>query len=1231
MPDDGSFNPAYSLNAMQMAAGLMPPFATSAPAIPFPGQVSAQFAQGGMAGAMGFSSPIPTFTGGPQMMPGPGGVFMPMQPGGPAQAFGGYGLGGMGPMTPPNIYTGYGATTPAPMYRGPMGQPPNMIAPGVAPSFFNTPFQAGFAQQQATDDRWFSMGMAGYGSAARTATDFGAAGAGAYLGHRFGGAKGAVVGGALGFLGSEFGGLGQAGQNFFMNNFAAPAINMRAYGAGIQEMSQGFVSSGAHLGMNGVGFSRGASVSSARMLEDMSNSDTFRRDTFNRFNTADVMRIAQGAGQNGMMQGVSSPEAMRDRVRDVAKQLQSFMELANEPDVQRAIQTMGNLRSQGLGINETMQAVQNGRAFARMAGTTFENLMNVGGAQGAMTFGSMGMTQGLGTRVGMGNYGMAASAQNMGMLSPQVMNLMGGAGGLANMNNMFSAGVLQMPMLAPAMMNSQGGINANNIMALAQGRVDPMSMTSMGANNLGAMTSRMGIGGLGMAVGMQPMLQDAVGRMMQSQGPFAQRNMEDRQVMALARRMGLRGSEGFMTAAQMMGMSGTQAMSRAQEMADPRHYDRMRDQLETRRMEHRDVEERDRLAREPGLMDTLASNSDMVFGARSSMRGLGRGVRDAYESIAGGGPSQFYSADSASERRSMRTMLRSREYQNHLAGLGRGAGERSGMETFEMMHLLAEGRGGGRGLIAGVSALANMGMSDDRRESRLRNMQEGGRFMSDVLNSSSREQNVAMRHLGRTFGGSHEALDEFSRRFAEMHNNPSGLFGGAIGNGAANLAFRGGVQFLSRGMIDPGNIAGSRQTNFNQLRDAYVGSMHGRSDMSDEQLRRHFDANRSTIAMQAAPMALLMTTRGGRSELESQNARAAGISDPMASRESSERDAYSGLLGSEAGNSRSRRAFDSLDKMFGEGFGSNQSARDRSRQLMTSLAILNVRQEKGGARGESHRQMQAVVAEARRRGMSETDVNEAVRRVAGKSQSFANIDGLDEVAQHMNVSGSGGALLDRVAGTERGRTQTSLDATLGAGAGILGRQRGQLGRLFSGVSNGGNFDRQQLMTNLTNGHVDLEELAEQNPGLARLVRQYQNGNERQRNGALAGIEQAAFGQGERFNRMEARAHEMGRSGRAREGWRRGRGLGAIFGAIRGAAANDTEWARDQLRGGTHADDDAIRQSGDIDSMQSGAESAGIGGASDALLRAARSLEEATKNLNGTANSGILDSLMGGGT
>ena len=1226
-------------NSMQANVGLMAPINFAPPQTMWPGQVSAQLAHGGfggggagsLGGAMGFQQPIPTFTGGPMMMPGSGGVMMPMMPGGPSAAYGMGGGGGMGPMTPPSIWGGHGPYMPPPAYRGYMGQPMGPTAPGMPSSFFSTPFQAAYGQSEASNFRDFGSSMAGVGTMGRGFADFGAAAAGAMIGNRFGGGRGAVVGGVAGFLGSEFGGLGQGAQNFAMNNFAAPAINMRTYGEGIQGLSQGFVAGGAYGNITGSGFSRGASVNAARQIEDLSNSDSFRRETFNRFNTADVMRITQGAAQGGLMQGVQSPDEMRSRVRDVAKQLQSFMELANEPDLQRAISTMSNMRAQGMNLQETMSAVQNGRAFARMAGTTFETLANIGGAQGAQTFGSMNLSQGLGASVGMGNMGMAAASQNRGTINPAVMNMLGGAQGLASMNNMFSAGVLQMPMLAPGMMNAQGGLNAQSIQALLQGRTDPMAMTGRGANTLGAMTGSMGIGGLGMAVGMQPTLQDAIGRAIQQQGPFAGRMMEDRQMMNLSRRMGMHGSEGFMSAAQMMGMSGTQAYARAMEMGDPRHFDTMRAQIEANRRERREEEIRSAEANAPGYLETTRAGRAVGYG----MHRMSSDIRDIYESIAGGGESEFHRATTATERRRERDIVSSGGLEEYSRAHMGGSTERGFYDTMRSNTILAEHQGFSDWAAGLEGAAIGLRQSPAQREASLAAIRHQGDFAGTILSGRGRTGAAGAASDNSLFGGSDAARAAFAASTASTFNNASSVGGMGLGTGLAiGTVFQGAIQYGTTGV--GGMIAGQLEGPFGTAggnmatnQQNYVNAMlqHGGTNMNAQELAAQFAAHSHEIAGAAAVETRAQMSPEARERARQEAMRGASVTmGGHGDYRQNEVDAYRGVLGGHAESRESRRAFDTLTRSF-EGFSGNRQHRQLQQNMTTAQALLNARLS--GAGGEESeqiiRQIQNLQSEGRRQGLGASEIERITDTANARASSMIHDPRMSVLAQDVNIQGN---MLQNVGGAIRESATAGVNTNFNYGAGLMARRGGALGRVFEQSMTNGNVNVDALRSNLMS--ADVSAIEEADPARAAMIRRLQQARPgAAQDRAFRAILNPIVEEGQRKSTEIERQESLGRTGRMGEGWRRGRGLlGGITGAIGGLLFSSAEDAADEaLSGGTQADREAARQTADVNAEQGEAEGGGMGGAADHLLRASQSLEEVTRNLSGIVQSRGMDSLV----
>jgi hypothetical protein len=353
------------------------------------------------------------------------------------------------------------------------------FAPAPPPSAFDTPYGGQLAQAQAAQDRAWVIGQGAQGVGARAAAGLTAAGAGAMMGRRFG-AWGMAAGAVAGLLGSELSGMGQGAQNLYGSWVTSPRLAEYGGAAGLEHLSRGFVSGGPHLHAGGQGFSHHASLEASRGITALAGSSSFRRETRDRFNQQDLFKVTQGASEAGLMTGVGSPDQMTSRVRDVARSLSAFMELAREPDVVRAIQTMGSLRASGLNLHETTAAVSAGRSFARMAGTTFQGLAEIGGAMGSSAFQSMGLTQGLGFQVGMGNYAQAASSINRGTLSPQMAALTGGAQGLGTLNTMFSGALLQLPMVTPGAMSTGGGLNAGAIQNMLSGRSDLFSMTGRG-------------------------------------------------------------------------------------------------------------------------------------------------------------------------------------------------------------------------------------------------------------------------------------------------------------------------------------------------------------------------------------------------------------------------------------------------------------------------------------------------------------------------------------------------------------------------------------------------------------------------------------------------------------------------------------------------------------------------------------------------------------------------------
>jgi len=1187
-------------NTMQESAGMLP-LSYTPPSNPlvFPGMVSSAMQIGGQGGFGAGVFPTQqwqTFTNQPAMTQGPTGIMMPGMPSAPYNPYAPMGLGSMNPIAQ-GLY-GPGTPMPPPAYAGPQGRASPFFGPRPPTPQFDNPFQAFQSQETATQERHFRGTVSSYGTAARVAADFAAAGIGAAIGSRFGSAK---LGAAAGFAASEMSGFSGGVQNAAMDYGLSPAINMRAYGAGIEHISRGFMAGGDFGHVSGSGMSHAASIRTARLLDDVASSPRFQADTQDRFNRADVMKIAQLGGREGLLDGASNPEQMASRVRDLAKSLSSFMELANEPDVQRAIQTMGQMRSSGLNYGETLRAVSNGRAWARMAGTTFEQLSSTGGALGSQTYGAMGLSQGLGFQAGMGNYALARNAQMSGVVSPQMMSLMGGTEGAAGLSNMFSGSFLQQPMLAPGVMNGMGGLDEGRVRQLLSGRTDLFNLTGNAVGALNGMTRGMGIEGLGLAIASQPLLQDSLGRIMESQGPFARRGVEDQQIMGLMRRMGHTGSAGYVLAGQAMGLDRTQALSRARELGSSDYYDRQLDQVESNRRERRSSELRDIEAGRPGVLSDLESESATFSGALDVGRGARRGIQNLYESIAHGTP---YAATSFGSREARDRYDRyAREHGlDALRGAG-SPGETGGWGSAFQADRALYGASGASGVLLNVGSVisATFG-SDSTRAAEVRGMRRLSRMGQDLTLTSASEAASAQRALGRQ-GVDSAALGAFGEAISGISSRPNSGMGGAWGAGAANSLVRGGSMFLTGGLIDPGNVAGSRVTSANEMRSAFARTMGSRG-WDATRANRYFDENQTTLMQGASSYAMSLMSERGLARWNDAVQAGQRLGGGARDNESAERSAYS-VLGEGAGNVRERRALDTIADL-AQGVGRGDAA-DKSRRALTVIRTLQT-QYGGPSEDEARRRIAEVRDELFRSGGLSDDEKQAflaqmrITNNASRHDEYAGLAG-----RHMLAGGGTGAdMLRKFTETEEGRNRSTFQRRFRMGAESLGGQGGAMGAIFEGAT-----DEESLRRNVARVAGD--------EGLMGGL------DERTR----ADVAAANRGDREALGRIANVANRRGRSGEQAERRYDSRWYMRLFSTEQSVfdfSADD--FRRKEMARGTGADRDAERSEQGIEETRRQAGSAGIGGSMDQLAEVTRNLERVTNNLATVAEANRVDNLLG---
>lgn len=250
-------------------------------------------------------------------------------------------------------------------------------------------------------------------------------------------------------------------------------IDQRKRAIQLQNMSMNNVRTGSDLSASGMGLGMNASMNLERNLMNISDNRNFKRDTGNMFNRQDMMKITQISSQVGLLDNAQSVDQMSREMGKIGRALATFMRVVEEPDVQQALQMMGKMRTMGMNVPEMNVAATNARAFARMAGTTVQGVMQAG-VQGAGTFQQFGLSAATGFNAGMAATGTAGVMATR--LDPRQLSMLGGREGLSQNIVTGAAKMANIDALLPglATMGKGGelGIDQNAVMNLLSGKQD---------------------------------------------------------------------------------------------------------------------------------------------------------------------------------------------------------------------------------------------------------------------------------------------------------------------------------------------------------------------------------------------------------------------------------------------------------------------------------------------------------------------------------------------------------------------------------------------------------------------------------------------------------------------------------------------------------------------------------------------------------------------------------------
>lgn len=405
---------------------------------------------------------------------------------------------------------------------------------------------------------------------------------------------------------------------------------------------------------------------------------------------------------------------------------------------------------------------------------------------------------------------------------------------------------------------------------------------------------------------------------------------------------------------------------------------------------------------------------------------------------------------------------------------------------------------------------------------------------------------------------------------------------------------------LTGGLVDPGNIAGSRLTSPDQIRSAVIQQLRSQGrDTSG------VDQNMTAILQAASPYARALMDRGGL--VRWNDAVQAGQNVGSGSGvnvEGMERQAYSGILGAGAGSVRERRALDTIAD-HAQGVGRGDTA-DRSRRALTVIRALQTQLQHGDSQGQrnaARQRIQEVITEFERTpGLSREERNAFLAQVTiTNNTSVDDMDARAMGAHMMSTGGSGADMFRRFTQTEPNREASIYRRRFEAGARSFANRGGSMGQLFHDVK-----DEDSLRNNVASLAGNEAFMA----GLSESQRDAVTRANRGDRGALAEIANWTQAPG----RQDERARERYKK---RSFWER---LTSF--------QSEDEYANQETARGTAADRDAERADQGVEDTQRTAVGEGIGAVTDQLAEVTRNLAQVTHNLSTVAESNRVDNLLG---
>ena len=191
----------------------------------------------------------------------------------------------------------------------------------------------------------------------------------------------------------------------------------------IYDTMKDLVSGESSTGFGGRGVNMRTASEMMRSMRSMSASDPHKT-------MEDYMGTLEMGGASGLFNYEDTGGEIMGKAKKALGMVNVIMQLAGDPDLQSTIQRMSNFQAMGVGINQMEGMATSIKGFAKLAGTTYDDVMQGGVALGAQQAQQMGGSAAFGMRIGGMAQGMANRMLQTGYLTPEEAALRGGKSGI---------------------------------------------------------------------------------------------------------------------------------------------------------------------------------------------------------------------------------------------------------------------------------------------------------------------------------------------------------------------------------------------------------------------------------------------------------------------------------------------------------------------------------------------------------------------------------------------------------------------------------------------------------------------------------------------------------------------------------------------------------------------------------------------------------------------------------